>query len=396
MNPHSLIFSSRFIYILAMIIFLGTICPQVKAETVSKAKNPEPFLARYEVANYAPPKPAASADEYNHKVKKLTREGMAKGMPQAAAQRVAEQLASILKEPSGGLGEEVRYFGIGENRKLWGIYNKSESNTGHWPKDYMPRYILCSDKQLDYRSLVQKNRAYYQELTIYPINATNPPKEIIIKLEAVLFGFEPMAILFNGKPQVTRQANGHTLFDLTTVEDVDMKRIQKVIVDDKGRIVFSSNSRKGPRGSMSDTWVMSDFVKANNRWIPGTIERVYLVNNALWNKMSYKLIKLDVGSDVAEKWFSDRVYQATFVSDSRFYGVTVKYFTKNRLLSDEEIKQKAKTLAASKNPLHHPRKPWKTAGIFLVLLGVAILIRRFGWPKKASSQDSIQEKTKQE
>lgn len=353
---------------------------------INQNEHAEPFFVQYKELKYQCPEPPASDDELNHVIKKLTREMMAKGVPEAVAQRKAKQSAVILKESSSGTQEVVQYFGAGANAKLWGDYNAADVTYGWWPNGFMPRCIVKTDRQLMLQSVIDKNGHSYQRMKIRPVDAKNPPEKITNQAEAVIFGLEAVESLFQGKSYVTKGAGGQTISGPITIESTGTNLHTKAVIDAYGRIALISISDQGHGGSSSDVWTASDFVRANKGWVPKVATRRYIINNKIWATRNYKLTKLETGQKVIDKWFLDKVDQPTFVYDSRYNGVTIKYFTKDRLLPDDEVERRARSLVASQNPLRLPKNPWRIGGILLITIGTVVLIRRVGWPKRRNGQ----------
>ena len=127
-------------------------------------------------------------------------------------------------------------------------------------------------------------------------------------------------------------------------------------------------------------------MRANEGWVPKNITRKLSVGGKLSNTRDYNMTKLETGPPVLKKWFADRVSEPTFVTDFRYHGLTVHCFTRDKLLSDEEVKRRAKAIAGQNRPLRFPGSPWKTAGIGLILLGAVLLIWKVGWSRKQSGQ----------
>ena len=370
-------------WILLLIGLLAANLAHASIEGVKQASFPEPFFAQYRAVNYSPSEPPISNEEFERQVKKLTRQQMAKGVPEKRAEGVARQLAGVLKEPSGGRQVSLHHIAASGSSKLWGGYAESNLALKWWPKGFLPSFTLEADRQLHLLSVVEKNGRYYPSLSVKSVDVKRSLPGGLYPEEVIIFGFEPLESLFKGKPRVTRRTDGETVLEFVSTVESYRKRYQKVILDREGRITYIFDLYRDPVNHSDDTWTASDFVKANDGWIPGTITRRCHQQGKVWTTKDCKLIKLETGSKVIDRWFSHKVDQPTFVRDSRYHGVIVRYFTKDKLLSDEEVKRRAKAIAGQNRPLRFPGSPWKTAGILLILLGAVLLIRKLGWPRKS-------------
>ena len=252
--------------------------------------------------------------------------------------------------------------------------------------DFPTKYIVKADRELRWDTVRMEKGVSYPLLRILPVDPKKPPKKAYWKHEAVIFGFEPVESLFEGQPKVSKNANGETVAEyVVPAGELHVGQHQRVVFDTAGRV--ESIAYQDPptaKNHWNEVWTASDYAQANKGWVPKTITRKVFLGDRLGNSKNYKLAKLETGPSVLEKWFADSVSGPTFVQDSRYHGESVKYFTRDKFLSDEEVERRASVLASQVRAVQRPRSPWKVVGTGLILLGVALLIWKVGWSRKQS------------
>lgn len=366
--------------LLSLCTIIGNGLSYGSSNNVHQAKSPSPFHVEYKVQFYTPPKPALSDADLAKAAKKLRKELSSKNYSTKVIDNMVKQSVAIMKMPSGGHREVKFCFGAGNESILYAY---------QWDERIPNRTILKPDKMFKWDLITKKQKKYFPILRISPTNPTNPPKTVDYEEEAVIFGFQTLKDLFKTEPKVSQHANG----DATLEYEVNLgehrsKRHYTIVLDQEGRIksyltVVGTGTNAG-----KSVWTASNYVQANGGWIPKTITRRLTKGQTLYNSLDYKLIKLETGKPVLDEWFSDKVNGPTFVEDSRYRGMTVKYFTNDKLLSDREVERRALALAGQESTLRYPISFPRAIGIALLLVGVALLVWRFGWLRNQQNEDS--------
>ena len=364
-------------------------------ESANQATNPEPFYAEYAVQSYSPPMAPLSDEEIAKCMKRLRKEFLAKGLPERVADQQARRYASAFNETLGGSRELTLYFGAGKGCVLHARYEKAQHEKldtdvrSMVPEGFVAWAIVKPDRESKWYGSMKKNGIAYPILSILPINREKPPKKAGFKAQAAILGFEPFASLFAGVPTATSGPEGDTVLEFVVpAGERNAGRRQAVILDSQGRIrSIAYKDAITTINPWNELWTASDYVRANKGWVPKTMTRRLHTGKTLRNSIDYKLTKLEIGLPVLKRWFTDGVREPTLVEDSRYHGVTVHYFTKDKLLSDEEVERRAKILASRQQPMWRLKSPWKVVGTGLILLGAVLLIRKLGWPRKRSKEE---------
>ena len=376
------------ITLLVWLAIIGSRPALCSPDSIKQAISPNPFYVEYKVQFYSIPEPVPSNADIAKSIKKLRKELAAKGYSIEDIEILAKQAEATMKVSTGGMQEVKHCFGAG---------NKSILYAYQHGKKVPNRTIIKPDRLFSWSAVrMDKNRSI-PILKISSIDSANPPKKADQEEESVIFGFQPLKDVLKKEPKVSRHPNGDTAIEFETpASEHRAKRHYTVLLDQEGRIKSYLTEVGTGTNAGKSIWTASDYVQANEGWVPKAITRRLTRGNTLYHSLECKLVKLETGKLVLDEWFSDKVNEPTFVEDSRYYDVTVKYFTRDKLLTDKEVERRAKALAGQAQPFRFTGSIWRTAGIGLILLGAIVLIWRFGWPKKASSPDNRQKETKQE
>ena len=350
-------------------------------EQVSKL---EPFYAEYQVHDYVQPSAPHTEEDIARQRKRSERELAAKGRSKGEITTFIRVLEAVMRAPVKSHRDITKFFGAGDGCVLHGRY-EAEHEAPHIPVIT----IVKPDRWFRWDSARVENNKSYPCLTVFPINSKYPPEKLVFEIEAVIFGFEPVEYLLRGVPTSTSSPNGDTILKYVVPASEPLAGDRRTLVLDKeGRIkTFTWGVRPEAKKQCISVWTVSDYVRANKGWVPGRITRTFHKQNVLINKIDYKLTKLETGKPVVDKWFLNKVNEPTFVTDYRYHGVWVEYFTKDKLLSDKEVERRASAIAGRDKPLRIPRSPWKVVGTGLILLGIALLIWKAGWPRKQSKEE---------
>ena len=353
---------------------------QSSSANISRVESPEPFYAVYNVAEYSPQQPPPSDEVVAKNVMKLRRELSAKGHSSEYIDRVAKQMEEAFRMPTGGHRNIIEHFAAS---------GKSTLHT-FMEDDVLVRNTIKTDRLLSWNKTRSYKNKDYPIIEISNISAENPPQRANFGQEPVIFGFEPPESLFTGadKPKVTKEPDGSTKLSFSKSNGYPYPERQVVILDKGGRITSITHESAGKTENRQvETWTASNYVKANKGWIPKTISRKFSKGKTLINNIDLSLTKLETNPSAVNEWFGNKVPEPSFVEDSRFCEVTVKYFTKDKFLPDEEVKRRASMIAANRDQKvwKQPESPLRIAGIVLITLGIAISVWKLGWPKKLAN-----------
>ena len=370
-------YSSLLLTCAALFLSFVAIGPlQASIDGMKLAEHPDSYFTEYNVHEYHPSLPPPTPEGLKRYSNKLRKQFEAEGLPKHAIDQMVKDLVEEAKKPTGGSSEFVQFFGAGRGSILYGMRGKDMS---------VPNYFIVKPTgwmKCDSSKPIKGNE--YPILEILPIDPKDPPKKAEWKQEAAILGFESLEILFEGQPTVTKKADGCMALEyLVPSEQHHNAERKTVVLDKEGRIISISNQESSQaEGRWDEKWTVSDYRPAGKGWVPGIITRKLYIGKKLTNTLDYKLTKIETGQPVINKWFSNRVQGPTIVEDSRFNGVKVKYFTRDKLLSDKEVMRRAKLQANTGRPVMGPKSSTKALGILFLLVGVGLLIWGLGRPKK--------------
>ena len=357
------------------------------ANAETKVKSPAPFYAEYRIEHFKSTILTVKDKQYADKMEKQTyREYIAKGYPEKDARIYGKSLGDALRKTCSEKRVSVYVLGSNGNSILFGDKWKDGRNSFT---------VVKPDRVYSWEAWVKKGGIEHPAVRIIPFDPKDESSKVV-RWEGIIFGFEPLEwrIFVHGTPANTKHSNGDTVY-YESLKRGNATGLTTVVFDKYGRFTTSSfNITRQNEDVSLITWIASNYIKCNQGWIPKTIIRKNYENQLLTDWDYYHLDNLETNGPVFDRWFGDKVPEPAFVDDSRF-DPKVLYFTRNKFLSDEEVKRRSEALASQDRPLSKP-SPMKIVGVLLILIGAAVFIRRIGWPNKASSIDSNQEEKKQE
>ena len=366
--------SSLLICTILLLFFIVIGSLQAAIDVLKQAERPDSYFAEYNVQEYHPKLPPPTPKDLERYAGILRRQFQAKDMPKDVVDQTVRNLVEEAKRPTGGPSDFIQIFGAHQGSTLYGKRNK----------DMPTSYIVKPDREFRYDSAMLVKEKEYPILSIRSIDPKEPPKKAQRRQEAAIFGFEPLETLFEGQPTVNKKPDGTTVLDL--IVPAEKRRAvarQTITLDKEGRIIsISYQGAAKDEGRWDEKWTISDYRPVGKGWVPGIITRRLHIGKELVNSLDYKLTKIETGKPVINKWFSNRVQGPTLVEDFRFNNLKVKYFTRNKLLSDKEVMRRAELQTNINRPVVKPRSLIRVFGVLLLLTGVGLLIWGLGRPKK--------------